>query len=249
MKNRTISAGLIAASSLCLASAAESLWHSDASTSAPLTLLSEADAPNLWKEEVGDGFEKRAHHAGFFAGAGLGTRTFGSRHRHDMALCGVDYGWIISDVKGEGKWYRGNWELRGELFGGSQLNPELAYVIGAAPFLRYDFATGTPFVPFFEAGAGLTATDIRQDLSTVFEFNVQTGCGVQWFLRKTSRQRCNTAGCTSPMPASKSRTKASTPAFCFSDWSGFFSALQRTEIDPKRALSYCNEGAVFGASK
>jgi hypothetical protein len=38
------------------------------------------------------------------------------------------------------------------------------------------------WVPFVEAGAGLSYTDIsRPDLSTNFEFNVQVGTGIGYF--------------------------------------------------------------------
>jgi hypothetical protein len=49
--------------------------------------------------------------------------------------------------------------------------------------LRYNFVTGSRFVPFFGLGAGVSATDIRNgDLSTTFEFNIQAGPGVRFFL-------------------------------------------------------------------
>jgi lipid A 3-O-deacylase len=78
--------------------------------------------------------------------------------------------------------WRGNFELLGSLFGGEQFNSHTAYLVGIAPLLRYNFATGSRFVPFIDGGAGLTLTDIRKpDLSTDFEFNVQAGIGAQWF--------------------------------------------------------------------
>jgi lipid A 3-O-deacylase len=142
---------------------------------------SESTLSGPWKGEVGEGFRKGTEHAGFMVGAGKGFTILGSRNRHDLALTTADFGWILSDVKGDGHWYKGNWDLRMEAFVGSQFSPGTAYLVGAAPFLRYDFATGTPIVPFFELGAGASATDIRQDLSTTFEFNLQMGTGVEWF--------------------------------------------------------------------
>jgi len=51
--------------------------------------------------------------------------------------------------------------------------------------LRYNFATGSRWVPFVDAGAGVTATGIgAPDLSGTFEFNLQAGGGVQWFLKE-----------------------------------------------------------------
>jgi len=43
---------------------------------------------------------------------------------------------------------------------------------GFAPHLRYNFATGTRWIPYLEIGAGLSATSIGPtDLSHFFEFN------------------------------------------------------------------------------
>ena len=119
------------------------------------------------------------------AGVGLGMKVLQSVGIHDWGIGIIDYGWVFTDVVGQGHWYRGNWELIGELFGGYQYRPEGAYFVGAGPHLRYNFATGCHLVPFIDLGAGVTATDIREpDLSTTFEFNLQAGGGVHYFLRE-----------------------------------------------------------------
>jgi lipid A 3-O-deacylase len=139
---------------------------------------------NIWKQGVGDGFNRNSHEAGFALGAGFGVRAITGTRAHDLALATVHYGWVFSDIAGEKHWYRGNWELLAEIFGGAQFSSRTAYVIGAAPILRYDFATGTSWVPFVDVGGGVSATDIgRPDLSTTFEFNVQGGAGWHWFWR------------------------------------------------------------------
>jgi lipid A 3-O-deacylase len=149
---------------------------------AKLTL--EPSAPGIWKSEVGQGFLRSAHQVSVTAGAGWGMQIFGGQQKHDLALGGVSYGHIWGDVKGEGRFYRGNWEWRVELFGGGQFSPSEEYVLGGAAHLRYNFATGSRFVPFFDLGAGLTATDIRApDLGGPFQFNLQPGAGVNYFLR------------------------------------------------------------------
>src|SRR6267142_1796263 len=59
------------------------------------------------------------------------------------------------------------------------------WLVGLTPHLRYNFATGTRWIPFLDGGAGVTATGIGPpDLSGIFEFNLQVGAGVQWFLRE-----------------------------------------------------------------
>src|SRR5882724_2210484 len=45
-------------------------------------------------------------------------------------------------------------------------------------------ATGTRWIPFVDAGAGVTGTSIgTPDLSGTFEFNLQGGGGIQWFVK------------------------------------------------------------------
>jgi hypothetical protein len=142
---------------------------------------------DLWKTELGDGFRKGVAEAGFEVGFGLGHKAFGSNEAHDFALTKLHLGWMVSDVVGEDRWYRGNWEILGELLVGGQFNPKGAYLVGLTPVLRYNFATGTRWVPFVDAGGGVTATDIgHPDLSTTFQFNSQVGFGVRRLLTRNS---------------------------------------------------------------
>ncbi|MEN6439760.1 MAG: acyloxyacyl hydrolase, partial [Syntrophobacter sp.] len=84
----------------------------------------------------------------------------------------------MNDTKFAGSWYEGNWELLAEVFGGYQINPGGAYLVGLTPFVRYNYATHSRWMPYIGAGAGISFTDISNpDLSTEFEFNVQAGIG------------------------------------------------------------------------
>ena len=140
---------------------------------------------SLWAEGVGSGFRKDTMELDVGAGAGLGLAVLTGVGEHHWVIGIVDYGWIFSDVVGKGHWYRGNWELLADLFGGYQFSPEGAYFVGLSPHIRYNFATGSRFIPFIDFGAGATATDIREpDLSTTFEFNLQGGGGLHYFLRE-----------------------------------------------------------------
>ena len=139
---------------------------------------------SIWTNAVGDGFRKGVIDAGFTLDGAIGLSEFGSRSAHDLALATIHYG-RFGPMMGSGKWYQGNWELRGEFFAGGQYSPRSAYVVGVTPVLRYAFSTGTRWVPFIDGGAGVTATDIKEpDLSTVFQFNDQGGAGVLFFWRK-----------------------------------------------------------------
>ena len=139
---------------------------------------------SVWENEVGGGFRRHAVEAGIDIGGGPGVAIFGGRHYHDVVLGNLHVGTMLTGPLAKDHFWTGNFELLGTLFGGEQFNHHAAYVVGIAPLLRYNFATGSPFVPFVDGGAGVTLTDIRKpDLSTDFEFNVQAGIGVQWFFK------------------------------------------------------------------
>jgi hypothetical protein len=138
----------------------------------------------IWQNGVGQGFRPAVETISVEAGVAPGVATFGGREAHDLALCNLAYGHMWGHIKGEGHWYRGNFEARLELFGAGQFSPTSDAVIGLAPHLRYNFATGTRWIPFFDAGAGVTATSIGPpDLSGTFEFNLQACIGARWFIR------------------------------------------------------------------
>ena len=142
-------------------------------------------AAGVWKTDVAEGFKKGAQELELLAGIGIGTPIIHGEHTHNWVLGSLQYGWVFTDVLGPDSWHRGNWELLAHVFGGAQFDPSHAYLIGAAPLLRYNFGPGKRWVPFIDFGAGVTATDIRDgDLSTTFEFNLQAGAGTHFFLRK-----------------------------------------------------------------
>jgi lipid A 3-O-deacylase len=139
---------------------------------------------NIWQNGIGEGFRPGTQSINLSTGAGYGVRIFGSKESHDLALAGISYGDMFGSVKGEGHWYQGNWELRGELFSGAQFSPTDDWLVGLTPHLRYNFATGTRWIPYVDAGAGVSATSIGPpDLSHYFEFNLQAAVGMRWFIR------------------------------------------------------------------
>jgi lipid A 3-O-deacylase len=144
----------------------------------------ETPAASIWQGDVGEGFRSTVQTVSVEAGVAVGMATFGSRQAHDMALMSLSYGHMLGPVIGEGHWFRGNLELRGELFGGGQFSPESQWLLGLTPHLRYNFATGTRWIPFLDGGAGVSATGIgHPDIGGTFEFNLQGCGGVHWFLR------------------------------------------------------------------
>ena len=157
--------------------------ESDGATAAKPLILNSTRVP-IWRSKVGDGFRAGTWQAGVSAGAGFGVRILGSSRPHDLALLDLQLGWICSDVVADRHWWRGNWEMIGQLFGGIQFNGHEAYLAGLTAALRYNFVTGTRWVPFFEGGGGPSLTDISHpDLSTKFEFNLHAAAGAHYFFR------------------------------------------------------------------
>ena len=148
------------------------------------TIRSASPPTGIWQGAAGEGFKSSVQTICFAAGATTGFQAFGGEQDHDLVLASLSYGHMVGRVIGEDHWYRGNWELRGELFGGVQYSPSSDCLIGLTPHLRYNLATGTRWIPFVDGGAGVTATSIGPpDLSGTFEFNLQANAGVNWFMR------------------------------------------------------------------
>lgn len=141
----------------------------------------------VWENGIGSGFLPSAQSLTLEAGVAQGLAAFGSRQAHDLGLLSLAYGHMLGATRGREHWYRGNFEGRLELFGGMQFHPDVdtdGWLIGLTPHLRYNFATGTRWIPFIDAGAGVTAMGIGPpDVSGTFEFNLQASTGVRWFLR------------------------------------------------------------------
>ena len=177
-------AGLLLTSALVDPSAACGEDQGFASQTLSLAEATPSIPRSIWKDGVGNGFREDTFDAGFSLGAGFGTRILGSRQTHDLALASGSFGWVFTDVVAPDKWWRGNWEWLNEVFSGAQVNHDNHYFVGGMTGLRYDFATGTRWVPFVDGGVGLAGTDIHHpDLGQTFEFNTQVGVGTHYFLR------------------------------------------------------------------
>jgi hypothetical protein len=143
-----------------------------------------APTTGIWQGEVGEGFRSSVQTFSVEPGVALGVQAFGGKQVHDLALLSLSYGHMLGNVVGKEHWYGGNWEARLELFGGGQFSPKSDELVGLTPHLRYNFATGTRWVPFADLGAGVTASGIGPpDQSGTFEFNLQANVGTHWFVR------------------------------------------------------------------
>jgi hypothetical protein len=138
----------------------------------------------IWTNGLGNGFRPGVQTLNGEAGGSYGLNAFGSRQAHHLVLGSLSYGYMRSPVRNADHWYRGNWEWRAELFGGEQFSPTDDWILGLTPHLRYNLATGTRLIPFVDGGAGVTFMRADQpDLSSDFEFNLQGGTGVHYFVR------------------------------------------------------------------
>jgi lipid A 3-O-deacylase len=186
MRKMLIAAVAVAVSVFATSARAENFDLTLASTNsaAGSAQVSPTDSSGIWESAVGDGFRSSAQLLNFETGLAFGVPAFGGRQVHDLALLSSSYGHMLDDVMGEGHWYRGNLEFRAELWGGGQYSPDRALLVGLTPHFRYDFATGTRWIPFLDLGAGVTASGIGPpDQSGVFEFNLQGNVGSYWFIR------------------------------------------------------------------
>src|SRR5262245_29747476 len=100
-------------------------------TSAEDTKLSlEQSRESIWESDLGSGLRYDTINVGLSLGGAIAMTVLGGAENHDFLLSSVHAGWVCSGVKSTNHWYRGNWEVVGELFGGGQVNPNSAYLIG-----------------------------------------------------------------------------------------------------------------------
>jgi opacity protein-like surface antigen len=121
------------------------------------------------------------------AGQGVMFSPFLAVHNRpelNYTLTEIQLGYMLTDIHGSDFW-RGNVEAAGSSFGGGIFNGRGSYVAGSTLWLRYNFVPRTGhFVPFVQAGAGLTDTDLdRRIEGQNFNFNLNLGAGTRYFFK------------------------------------------------------------------
>ncbi len=106
-----------------------------------------------------------------------------NRATEDYTVTGLQVGRMLSDVGGSG-WYRGNWELALEAFGGAVVKGRGSYVAGGTLWARYNFVQPDwQVVPYFQMGGGAGGTDMdRRLIGETFNFNLDAAAGMRWFI-------------------------------------------------------------------
>jgi opacity protein-like surface antigen len=109
----------------------------------------------------------------------------GGRPTANYTQSGLQLGYMLTDPVRVG-FLRGNLEFAGEGFGGAIFNGEGSYVSGGTLWLRGNLVSEhSRFVPYIQAGAGLTATDVNRELTgQTFNFNLDLGAGVRYFVTR-----------------------------------------------------------------
>src|SRR5271166_2582851 len=72
----------------------------------------------IWEDDIGGGFKPGTRTLALELGANGGVAMLGGHKKHDLALASLSYGCVLGPVVGKDHWFKGNWELRAELFGG-----------------------------------------------------------------------------------------------------------------------------------
>jgi lipid A 3-O-deacylase len=144
------------------------------------SLETSKDASEAWQSNKP--FAKGTWSTSILLGGALDLKGNDEEPNHDFGFVSVQVGYNLTGLVGQNSWYRGYWQLSGEVFGGGQIQPT-RYLIGVLPVLSYNFVLNDRWVPFIEGGGGVAITDIGEpDLSTTFQFNEQVGGGVRFGL-------------------------------------------------------------------
>ncbi|HWQ68700.1 MAG TPA: acyloxyacyl hydrolase [Patescibacteria group bacterium] len=150
------------------------------STEGPPSVESE-QKPTFHPEE---GFQSGTWHLGFKTGAADTVKIFANR-APDVQFVPLFFqiGYTVTDVHGPFP-VRGSLEVIFEPTFLVTTNPETEVGGGASLLFRYNFVTGTRWVPFFEVGIGILDADLNvpRDLATQFNFTILGGPGLNYFL-------------------------------------------------------------------
>ena len=140
--------------------------------------------PSIDKLFLEDNF-RRGQWEGAVGGATLFSPIGPTKNRPvlNYALGNVQAGYMLNDVS-RNDFLRGNFELAPEAFGARIFHGPGHYIAGATLWVRYNFVPPRwRVLPYAQAGAGLTSTDIdhRYD-GQDFNFNLDLAGGIRCFI-------------------------------------------------------------------
>jgi hypothetical protein len=130
-----------------------------------------------------EGFQSGTWHLGLMGGYSILHKVFQDRiaNVHFAPLL-LQIGNTVTDVHGPFP-VRGSLELLLEPTFMITTSPSTTFGEGASVLLRYNFVTGTRWVPFFDLGVGILHWNLRLPdfLGAQFNFTVQGGPGLHYF--------------------------------------------------------------------
>lgn len=139
-----------------------------------------AEEPAIRPEE---GLRSGTWHLGLMGGYSIWYKIFQNRAANvHFAPLLPQIGYTLTDVHGPFP-VRGSFELLLEPTFMITTSPSTTFGEGASLLLRYNFATGTRWVPFFDVGLGILHWNLRlpRILATQFNITIQGGPGLHYF--------------------------------------------------------------------
>lgn len=130
-----------------------------------------------------EGFRAGTWHLGLMGGYSIFHTIFQGRAANvHFAPLLPQIGYTVTDVHGPFP-VRGSLELILEPTFLITTSPSTTFGEGASLLVRYNFVTGTRWVPFFDVGAGILHWNLRlpRILATQFNFTLQGGPGLHYF--------------------------------------------------------------------
>jgi hypothetical protein len=130
-----------------------------------------------------EGFQSGTWHLGLMGGYSIPHKIFQGRAANvHFAPLLAQIGYTLTDVRGPFP-VRGSLEAIFEPVFMVTTSPSRTIGEGASLLLRYNFVTGTRWVPFFDLGMGVLHWNLRLPdiLATQFNFMLQGGPGLHFF--------------------------------------------------------------------
>ena len=130
-----------------------------------------------------EGFQSGTWHLGLMGGYSIPHKIFAPRFANvHFAPLLLQIGYTLTDVRGPFP-VRGSLEVIFEPTFMITTSPSTTFGEGASFLLRYNFVTGTRWVPFLDLGIGILHWNLRLPtiLETRFNFMLQAGPGLHYF--------------------------------------------------------------------
>lgn len=156
---------------------------------AALTLESPVGVSASGPNDAGDVVKRGTMEVGVATGFWQATTLLGNgrSENRSAALVLPRLGFVVTDPIGDG-WWRGNVEVLVEPLFARFTQPFAAEAAGGSLVLKYNFLSFGRWMPFWDAGAGMIWTNLAPRIaeqSTQFEFVLETGPGVHYFMTDT----------------------------------------------------------------